>query len=185
MKVTLNVLENRGRDADRHWPGHMFGGRVRTSTLVLIIAFFAVWWTYDHYRPHPPPPAAPQVVPPGFVPDPSYTWVPRSQVQSPPSYDTPTPTPPPPTTTPPTDNQTPDDDDAASAAVPAACAATAVRSGYDSGSAATGAAARVPDSGASAGTGAAFSGAARMRRCPSAARRVGWTGRTRGYTGDP
>jgi hypothetical protein len=100
MKVTLNVLENRGRDADRHWPGHMFGGRVRTSTLVLVIAFFAVWWTYDHYRPHPPPPAAPQVVPPGFVPDPSYTWVPRSQVQSPPSYDTPTPIPPPPTTPP-------------------------------------------------------------------------------------
>jgi hypothetical protein len=99
MKVTLNVLENRGRDADRHWPAYMFGGRVRTSTLVLIVAFFVVWWTYDTYRPAPTPPAAPQVVPPGFVPDPAYTWVPRSQVQPPPTYDTPTP---PPTTTTPT-----------------------------------------------------------------------------------
>ena len=105
MKVTLNVLENRGRDADRHWPSYIFGGRVRTSTLVLIVAFFAVWWTYDTYRPAPTPPAAPQVVPPGFLPDPAYTWVPRSQVRPPPTYDTPTPTttpPPPPTTTKPT-----------------------------------------------------------------------------------
>jgi hypothetical protein len=110
MKVTLNVLENRGRDADRRWPGHIFGGRVRTSTLVLIVAFFAVWWTYDTYRPVPTPPAAPQVVPPGFLPDPAYTWVPRSRVQAPPTYDTPTPpptydtptpTPTPTTTTPP------------------------------------------------------------------------------------
>ncbi|MGA8330804.1 MAG: hypothetical protein WB777_16100 [Mycobacterium sp.] len=114
MKVTLNVLENRGRDADRHWPAYMFGGRVRTSTLVLIVAFFVVWWTYDTNRPAPTAPAAPQFVPPGFVPDPAYTWVPRSRVQAPPTYDTPTPTwtptttvpttttPPPPTTTPPT-----------------------------------------------------------------------------------
>lgn len=111
MKVTLNVLENRGRNADRHWPGYIFGGRVRTSTLVLIIAFFVLWWTYDTYRPAPtPPPAAPQVVPPGFVPDPAYTWVPRSQVQPPPTYYTPKPRPtttrppppPPPTTTKPT-----------------------------------------------------------------------------------
>jgi hypothetical protein len=104
MKVTLNVLENRGRQADRHWPSYMFRGRVRTSTLVLIVAFFAVWWTYDTYRPAPTPPVAPQVVPPGFVPDPSYTWVPRSRVQAPPTDDTPTPTttPPPTTTQPPT-----------------------------------------------------------------------------------
>jgi hypothetical protein len=103
MKVTLNVLENRGR-AERHWPAYMFGGRVRTSTLVLIVAFFVVWWTYDTYRPAPTPPAAPQVVPPGFVPDPAYTWVPRSRIQPPPTYDTPTPTTttPPPTTTTPT-----------------------------------------------------------------------------------
>ncbi|MGA9491012.1 MAG: hypothetical protein WBV80_12300 [Mycobacterium sp.] len=102
MKLTLNVLENRGRATDRHWPSYMFGGRLRTSTLVLIVAFFAVWWTYDTYRPVPTPPAAPQVVPPGFVPDPAYTWVPRSRVQPPPSYDTPTPTTTPPTTPPPT-----------------------------------------------------------------------------------
>src|SRR6185312_10666597 len=80
MKLTFNVFENHRRDADRHWPGYVFGGRVRTSTLVLIIAFFATWWTYDTYRPHPAPPAVPQVVPPGYVPDPNYTWVPRTRV---------------------------------------------------------------------------------------------------------
>ncbi len=101
MKLTLNVLENPSRDANRHWPGYIFGGRVRTSTLVLIVAFFAVWWTYNTYKPHPPPPVAPQVVPPGFVPDPGYTWVPRTRVQQP-TYDTPTTTVPTTTTTPPT-----------------------------------------------------------------------------------
>ena len=102
MKLTLNVLENH-RDADRRWPSYILGGRVRTSTLVLIIAFFLTWWAYDTNRPHPPPPVAPQVVPPGFVPDPNYTWVPRTQVQLP-TYDTPTDTPTTtvPTTTPPT-----------------------------------------------------------------------------------
>jgi len=63
MKLTLNVLENHRRDADRHWPSYIFGGRIRTSTLVLIIAFFLTWWTYTTYRPHPPPPVVPQVVP--------------------------------------------------------------------------------------------------------------------------
>jgi hypothetical protein len=104
MKLTLNVLENRTRDADRHWPSYIFGGRVRTSTLVLVIAFFLVWWTYDTNRPHPAPPVAPQVVPPGYVPDPGYTWVPRTRVQQP-TYETPTTTVPtttvPTTTTPP------------------------------------------------------------------------------------
>jgi hypothetical protein len=109
MKFTLNVLERSNRNADKHWPSYMFGGRVRTSTLVLIVAFFATWWTYSTYRPHPPPPVAPQVVPPGYVPDPNYTWVPRTRVQQP-RYDTPTPTttvtttPP---TTPPTTTTTP------------------------------------------------------------------------------
>jgi len=75
------------------------------------------------------------------------------------------------------------DDDAASA-VPAAGAAPAVRSGHhDSGSGATGAGARDPNSGA--GTAAPFPGSARMRLCPYSARRVDWTSRTRGYTGDP
>ena len=107
MKFTLNVLEKRSDDeADRSWPRHMLGGRVRTSTMVLIVLFLAVWWTYDTYRPRPPThegPPATQVVPPGFVPDPNYTWVPRSRVQQPPAddTDTPTPTPTPTTTTPP------------------------------------------------------------------------------------
>ncbi|OJZ75275.1 hypothetical protein BRW65_05565 [Mycobacterium paraffinicum] len=106
MKFTLNILEKRSEDsdADHRWPKYMFGGRVRTSTLVLIIAFFVVWWVYDTYRPEPAPkPPAQQVVPPGFVPDPNYTWVPRSRVQQPPptvTYTpTPTTTPPPPVTT--------------------------------------------------------------------------------------
>jgi hypothetical protein len=99
MKVTFNVLENHRRDADRHWPSYILGGRIRTSTLVLIIAFFLTWWTYDTNRPAPLPPVVPQVVPPGYVPDPNYTWVPRTKVQSPTSE---TPTSTVPTTTPPT-----------------------------------------------------------------------------------
>ncbi len=101
MKFTLSLFEKRSddTDADRRWPHYMFGGRVRTSTLVLIVAFFAVWWVYDTYRPQPAPkPPAQQVVPPGFVPDPNYTWVPRSRVQLPPPTPTYTPTP---TSTPP------------------------------------------------------------------------------------
>ena len=101
MKFTLNVLEKRSDDdPKRRWPGHMLGGRVRTSTLVLIVLFLAVWWTYDTYKPQAPShdgPPATQVVPPGFVPDPNYTWVPRTRVEQQPT-DTPTPTP---TTTPP------------------------------------------------------------------------------------
>jgi hypothetical protein len=105
VKFTLNVLEKRS-DEERRWPNYMFGGRMRTSTLVLIVAFLAVWWVYDTYRPEAAPkPSAPQVVPPGFVPDPNYTWVPRSRVQQPSATVTFTPTPtstvPPSTTTPP------------------------------------------------------------------------------------
>lgn len=66
------------------WPSHLFGGRVRTSTVVLIIAFGAVWWVYGTYREEAKPPPAPQVVPPGFIPDPAYTWVPRTRLQQPP-----------------------------------------------------------------------------------------------------
>ena len=110
MKFTLNILEKRGDDEDQKWPNYVFGGRMRTSTLLLIVAFLATWWLYNTYRPEEPAqsvPQTPQVVPPGFVPDPNYTWVPRSKVQQPPptvTY-TPTPTttepppPPPPTTT--------------------------------------------------------------------------------------
>jgi hypothetical protein len=87
----------------------MFGGRVRTSTLVLVIAFLALWWVYDDHQQSTKSNTkttqvpATQIVPPGFVPDPNYTWVPRTQVQAPPTTtETPTPTtttPPPPTTT--------------------------------------------------------------------------------------
>jgi hypothetical protein len=103
VKFTLNILK-RHRDEERGWPDYLFGGHVRTSTLVLIVAFLAVWWVYDTYRPEPAPkPPPPQVVPPGFVPDPNYTWVPRSRVQQPPptATVTPTPTTPVPPTTPP------------------------------------------------------------------------------------
>jgi hypothetical protein len=103
VKFWLNILK-RHRDEERGWPDYLFGGHVRTSTLVLIVAFLAVWWVYDTYRPEPAPkPPPPQVVPPGFVPDPNYTWVPRSRVEEPPptATFTPTPTTTVPTTTPP------------------------------------------------------------------------------------
>ena len=96
MKLTLNVLEKRKDHRDRHWPEYILGGRVRTSTLVLIVAFLALWWLYSEYRPQEEShsgPVSPQVVPPGFVPDPNYTWVPRSQVQPPSTTATVTPTP--------------------------------------------------------------------------------------------
>jgi len=111
VKFTLNILEKRSDNAERRWPGYIFGGRVRTSTLVLIVAFLAVWWVYDTYRPEPAPkPPAPQVVPPGFLPDPNYTWVPKSRVQQPPATVTITPTPtttPTPTSTSPTTTSPP------------------------------------------------------------------------------
>jgi hypothetical protein len=102
-----------GDDAEHSWPGYLFGGRIRTSTVVLIVAFAALWWIYDYHRHStessttPTQVPATQVVPPGFVPDPNYTWVPRSRLQQPPvtvtetwtQTITPTTTPPPPPTT--------------------------------------------------------------------------------------
>lgn len=94
MKIKLSKPEAaRSGGAGPRWPVHLFNGRVRTSTVVLIIAFAAVWWVYDTYRAEPTPPAAPQVVPPGFIPDPAYTWVPRTRLQQPPVTITATPTP--------------------------------------------------------------------------------------------
>src|SRR6202000_357646 len=93
-------LKRATADAERGWPNYMFGGHVRTSTLVLVIAFLGVWGgsgdhqQSNHVTPHV---RAPRVVPPGFVPDPTYTWVPRTQVQETPTTVTVTPTP---TTTP-------------------------------------------------------------------------------------
>lgn len=109
MTSRLNRLKRVGRGVERGWPGYIFGGHVRTSTLGLILLFLATWWVYDTYRPPEPSSQVPatQVVPPGFVPDPNYTWVPRTKVQQPPPTVTvtmtPTTTPP---TTPPTTTQT-------------------------------------------------------------------------------
>ena len=102
----LDRLRRIADDVDRGWPGYLFGGRVRTSTVVLILAFAASWWVYNDHRQAtrstPTQVPATQVVPPGFVPDPNYTWVPRTRVEEPlPSVtETPTTTPTPtPTTT--------------------------------------------------------------------------------------
>jgi len=102
-------LKRVANDADRRWPDYMFGGHVRTSTLVLVLAFLAVWWVYDDHQQSTKSNTkttqvpATQIVPPGFVPDPNYTWVPRTRVQEPlptvTETPTPTTTPPPPTTT--------------------------------------------------------------------------------------
>ncbi|MCV7279978.1 hypothetical protein H7J88_09990 [Mycolicibacterium flavescens] len=77
-------------------------GRMRVSTIVLIVAFIALFWVNQTVEPQPaaPPPPTPAVVPPGFVPDPNYTWVPRTNVRRPkePEYTT--------TTTPPTTTTT-------------------------------------------------------------------------------
>jgi hypothetical protein len=60
-------------------------GRMRVSTAVLIVAFLALFWVYHNFEPRPAATEAPTtaVVPPGFVPDPNYTWVPRTNVRRP------------------------------------------------------------------------------------------------------
>lgn len=68
----------------RSWPGYMFGGRLRTSTAAMLIVFCSALWLYHSYDPDPVPPTqipATEVVPPGFIPDPAYTWAPRTDVQ--------------------------------------------------------------------------------------------------------
>lgn len=83
------------RRTGRKWPGYLFGGRVRTSTLALILAFVVIWWAYESYGPEVQTPdqvPAADVVPPGFIPDPAYTWVPRTDVQRTPATTTTTPT---------------------------------------------------------------------------------------------
>ena len=70
--------------ADRGWPAYIINGRIRTSTAALILAFFAITWVHNAYQPPAPAPVVPetaQVVPPGFMPDPEYTWVPRTKVE--------------------------------------------------------------------------------------------------------
>lgn len=66
----------------RKIPSRLFGGRVRTSTVALIAAFVGLIWLEQTYEPPPPPPEpVPQFVPPGFVPNPEYTWVPQTDVR--------------------------------------------------------------------------------------------------------
>jgi hypothetical protein len=68
-------------------------GRMRVSTIVLIVAFVALFWVYHNFEPRPPTEApTTAVVPPGFVPDPNYTWVPRTNVRRPKEPETTTPT---------------------------------------------------------------------------------------------
>ena len=91
------------RREGRGWPGFLFGGRVRTSTVALLIAFFATWWIFETYQPAPAPPEqvpANEIVPPGFIPDPAYTWAPRTDVQQRPPTPTTTATTPTTPTTP-------------------------------------------------------------------------------------
>lgn len=75
-------------------------GRMRVSTVILLVAFATLFWVNQTFEPQRPPAPAPAVVPPGFVPDPNYTWVPRTNVRRPkePAYTT--------TTTPPTTTTT-------------------------------------------------------------------------------
>ncbi len=80
-------------------------GRMRVSTVVLIVAFLALFWVYHNFEPRPAAPEAPTaVVPPGFVPDPNYPWVPRTNVRRPEEPVTTTTTTP--TTTSPTETTT-------------------------------------------------------------------------------
>lgn len=79
MNALSRIAVNR---ADRSWPTYILG-RVRTSTVGLIVAFFVAYWLHQTYAPPPPPPPQqPAVVPPGFVPNPEYTWVPRTDVNT-------------------------------------------------------------------------------------------------------
>lgn len=95
MKFTLR------RDGEtRAWPGYILGGRIRTSTAGMLLAFFALFWVNQSYQPTLPAATDQnQVVPPGFVPDPNYTWVPRTNVRREPEYPTTTTTTTPTTTT--------------------------------------------------------------------------------------
>ncbi|BBY43598.1 hypothetical protein [Mycolicibacterium celeriflavum] len=65
-------------------------GRMRVSTIVLIVAFVGLFWVNQTVEPQRGPTPVPAVVPPGFVPDPNYTWVPRTNVRrtTEPSYTT-------------------------------------------------------------------------------------------------
>ena len=79
-------------------------GQFRVSTVVLIVVFISLFWVQQAFTPEPAPEApTPAIVPPGFVPDPNYTWVPRTNVRRPREAVTTTTTP----TTTPTETTTP------------------------------------------------------------------------------
>lgn len=90
-------------------------GRIRVSTVALIAVFSLLLWVHQTFPPEREAndAPAPAVVPPGFVPDPEYTWVPRTNVRTAaPIYTTTTPTSPteptsPSATTTPTDSPGP------------------------------------------------------------------------------
>lgn len=59
-------------------------GRIRISTVALLAVFCLLLWvqqTFPSERAADDAPV-PAVVPPGFVPDPDYTWVPRTNVRT-------------------------------------------------------------------------------------------------------
>jgi hypothetical protein len=76
-------LISRSTDDNKQWPAYVLGGRMRTSTIGLIVALLFTSWLYETYSPPPEPAPVTQIVPPGFVPDPEYTWVPRTNVEVP------------------------------------------------------------------------------------------------------
>ncbi|GLP82728.1 hypothetical protein TUM20984_41480 [Mycobacterium antarcticum] len=102
----MKDLLGKWRRPDRGWPRYLPGGRIRTTTAAMAIAFLALSWVHQTYQ---PPTTAPTtetaVVPPGFMPDPAYTWVPRTNVET--RLRTTTTTTPTTTTTSPTDTTSP------------------------------------------------------------------------------
>jgi hypothetical protein len=124
--VKLNLS---GTVDGRGWPAYLFGGRMRTTTAALILAFVALSWVYQTYQPQPVATEAPstQVVPPGFVPDPGYTWVPRSNVRERPTTTETTP----PTTTTETTTTSPSET-TTGPSTPSPTAATSTPSGSES-----------------------------------------------------
>ena len=100
------------------WFKAKLGGRVRVSTVGAHRRVRRVVWVQQTFEPEPPHPTAPvpAVVPPGFVPDPNYTWVPRTQVRRPKEPVTTTTTTPTTTTT--TETTTPGPDDTTSETSP-------------------------------------------------------------------
>ncbi len=84
MKWTDWMWTPRRPGSTRGWPHDIFGGRMRTSTAALLLAFVVLFWVNQTFQPvaSQKPADQTQVVPPGFVPDPNYTWVPRTNVET-------------------------------------------------------------------------------------------------------